>query len=85
MIKPFHEALSDGFKHIKNINNPELIKKFREEGILIDQEGYYSFVFGDKKEFELSIEPIGSGYMISLYKNRVRITEPLLVKPLEEK
>jgi len=82
MQKPFQEALADGFKHIKNITDPELITSLRDQGILVDSEGVYTFSFGEKHEFSLNIEPIGEGYLISLYKNKVRLTEPLPVKPL---
>lgn len=82
MTKPFEEALADGFKHITNVTDPEFLKKLRSENILIDGEGYHSFTFGDNHEYELAVEPIGEGFLISLYKNHVRITEALLVKPL---
>lgn len=83
MQKLFLEALKDGFKHLTNITNPELVKQLRNEGVLVDSEGIYVFTFGDSHEFMLAVEPIGEGYLISLYKNHVRITEPLPVKPLD--
>lgn len=83
MQKPFSEALSDGFKKITNISDPELINRLRSEGILCDTEGIYSFTFGDHHEFSLQIEPIAEeGYLVSLYKNGIRLTEPLPIKPL---
>jgi len=82
MQKPFEEALIDGFKLIKHLSDPEQIKKLRDEGILIDSEGIYVFEFGDHKEYSLNIEPITEGYLVSLYKNRIRLTEPLPVQPL---
>lgn len=81
-MKAFSEALSDGFKHIATISDPQELKNLRDEGILIDSEGVDVFAFGDNKEYSLSIEPIAEGYLISLYKNKVRLTEPLPVKPL---
>ncbi len=79
MVKDFFEALKDGFIHVTEITDPETLKKLRSDDILIDEEGYYSFSFGEKKEFELCIEPFGEEgqYCISLYKNRVRLTERL--------
>lgn len=82
MTKSFEEALSDGFKHITNITDPELLKTLRGENVLVDGEGYHSFTFGDNHEYELAVQPIGEGYLISIYKNHVRITEPLPIKPL---
>lgn len=83
-MKSFEEALKDGFKNVRTITDPDQLSKLRAEAILIDTEGVNIFEFGDKKEFMLSVEPIGNGYLISLYKNKIRITEPLPVKPLEE-
>lgn len=82
MQKLFEEALNDGFKHITTVNDPDLLNRLRSENILVDGEGFYEFVFGDAKEFSLNIEPIGEGYLVSLYKNKIRLTEPLPVKPL---
>jgi hypothetical protein len=82
MQKAFEESLKDGFRHIVNITDPKLLNKLRGESILVDDEGYYTFEFGDNKEYSLNVEPIGNGYYISLYKNKIRITEPLPVKPL---
>jgi hypothetical protein len=78
-MKVFLEALKDSFLHIKEINNKDLIQELREEGVQIDAEGYYSFSFGDHKEFELAIEPIGpeGQFQIALYKNRVKLIDKL--------
>ncbi len=78
-MKPFEEALRDGFQHILEITDPETLKKLRDDGIRVDEEGYYSFSFGEKKEFELCIEAVGDegNYYISLYKNRVLLTQRL--------
>lgn len=83
-MKKFQEALSDGFKHITTISDPQELRNLRDEGILIDSEGVDVFAFGDNKEYSLSIEPIEEGYLVSLYKNKIRITEPLPVKPLDK-
>lgn len=82
--KPFEEALSDGFRHIKTINDPERLKRLREDGVLIDSDGLHVFEFGDKHEYSLEIQPISSEgiYRIVLYKNKIVITEPLHVKAL---
>ena len=83
MVKDFDEALRDGFTHIKELSDPAQIQTLRKEGVLIDEEGYYSFFFGEHKELELAIEPLMEDeneermFYISLYKNRVRLTEPL--------
>lgn len=80
-MKKFSEALQDGFQHITEITDKKTLDTLRNEGIRIDDEGYYIFSFGEHKEYELAIEPVGEHgqYQISLYKNRVRITEPLIV------
>jgi hypothetical protein len=80
-IKKFEEALKDGFVHITEITDKETLDKLRAENIRIDEEGYYSFSFGDHKEFELCVEPIGDdgNYAIALYKNRVLLTQKLNV------
>lgn len=79
--KDFLESLRDGFNHITNISDPELVKTLREEGISIDSEGYYSFLFGEHKEYELAVEPLNTEgqYYIALYKNRVLLTVKLPV------
>lgn len=84
MVKPFQEALTDGFKHITTLTDPDLIKKLRSEGILIDTLGIYSFEFGDHKEYTLNVEPIAEigTYRIILRKNQVALTESLYVKSL---
>lgn len=82
MQKPFQEALTDGFKHLTQISDPDEVRRLREEGILVDSEGVYVFSFGEHHEYSLSIEPITEGYLVSLYKNKVRLTEPLPVRPL---
>jgi hypothetical protein len=82
-MKDFSESLKDSFKHIKTITDPEQVKRLRSEGVLVDSEGIHVLEFGDNKEFMLSLEPIGEeAYLVSLYKNKVRIIEPLPVKPL---
>lgn len=82
MQKLFDEALTDGFKLITHLSDPEQIKHLRDEGILVDSIGVYIFEFGEHKEYSLNIEPITKGYLVSLYKNRIRLTEPLPVQPL---
>lgn len=87
-MKTFLDALTDGFSHIKELSDPEQIKKLRDENVLIDDEGYYSFCFGEHKEYELAIEPVleidkdEKTYYITLYKNRIPITERLWIKPV---
>lgn len=81
-MKDFQEALSDGFKHISAVNDPEQLKKLLKADIAVNEEGYYSFSFGDKHEFELCVEPMTeeNTYRIVLYKSRVILTEPLIMK-----
>ena len=76
-MKLFPEAVKDGFTHVTTISDPETVKKMRSEGILVDDEGYYFFDFGDNKEYELRIEPIldAGKYQVALYKNGVLLTE----------
>jgi len=83
-IKDFPEALKDGFQHILSISDPAQVRKMRDEGILVDGEGYWSFSFGEKGEYELCIEPIleEGMFYVSLYKQRVLLTERLPVKAL---
>lgn len=80
-MKPFIEALHDGFALVKEISDPATLKELRAQGILIDTEGYHTYSFGDRKEYELCVEPVGEEgtYYIALYKNRVLLTEKLLV------
>lgn len=68
-------------------SDPEFIQKMRSEHILIDDEGYWSFSFGDDKEFELCVEPIGpeGTYAIALYKNRVLLLNRLPIKKVPDK
>lgn len=84
--KGFIEALKDGFQHITDITDPEQLKTLRADGIQVDAEGYWTYLFGDNKEFELRFEPIlGEGmYYVSLYKNRVLLTEKIAVKGLTQ-
>lgn len=81
-MKSFAEALKDGFAHIKHITDPILSKSLHEEGILGD-EGYYTFSFGEHKEYELAVEPAGREdediFYIALYKNRILLTEKLQI------
>lgn len=85
MQKPFHEALADGFKLVTQLNDPDEIKKLREEGVLVDSIGIYVFEFGEHKEYSLQMEPINEGFLVSLYKNGIRLTEPLPIQPIEVK
>ena len=80
-MKQFTEALSDGFTHITQISDPAFLKKLRSENVLVDSEGIYSFSFGDNHEYALNVEPLQeeNEYRIILYKNRVPLTEPLIV------
>ncbi len=75
------EALTDGFQHIIDITDPETVRWYRDLGVRIDDEGYYSFSFGEHKEYEMRIEPLGTEdqYYVSLYKNGVLLTERLPV------
>lgn len=84
-MKSFKEALIDGFRHIKSITDREELAHMRSEGIQVDQEGYYSFIFGDNKEYELRIEPIldENQYCVSLYKRGILLTQKLPVKGLD--
>lgn len=83
MNKDFFETLKDGFKHITEIGDPEEMAKLREDGVIVDDEGYYSFSFGEHHEFELCIEPLledsedNAMFKIALYKNRVLLTQKL--------
>ncbi len=81
MDKPFYEALRDSFTHITQVSDPVALAKMREDGILIDTEGYYVFSFGEHKEYELRVEPIGEEqhYAISLYKNAVLLVHKLMI------
>lgn len=78
-MKQFSDALKDGFIHVFDTTTPEILKQLRDEQVLVDEEGYHTFSFGDHKEFELTVEPLRgeNEYRICLYKNRVKITEPL--------
>jgi hypothetical protein len=80
-MKPFGEALHDGFTHITDISDPTQLHAMRDAGIRIDDEGYYVFAFGDQKEYRLQVEPIGEDghYLISLYKDQIKITESLSI------
>lgn len=83
MSKDFYEALSDGFSHITSITDKQTLDTLRSEGIRIDDEGYYSYGFGqNNSEYELCIEPIHEEgvYLVALYKNRVLLTEKLLIR-----
>ncbi len=78
-MKDFAQSLRDGFTHITEITDKDTLEKLRGEGILIDTEGYYSFSFGEHKEFELCIEPYlqDGQYFVSIYKNRVLLNGKL--------
>lgn len=80
-MKPFFEALSDGFFHITDITDPALLTSLRSEGIRVDDEGYYTFSPVDHKEFELRIEPFGEEgcYLIAFYRSGVALTQKLVV------
>ena len=79
-MKSFIEALNDGFVHITELTDSKHIEQLRSDGVLVDTDGYWVFSFGEHKEFELCIEPLAENrYYVSLYKNRVLITEKLPV------
>ena len=86
-MKGFVEALSDGYKHIRDITDPHFLKKLREEQIKVDEEGLWEFTFGDHKEYDLRVEPIGEEgqYQIALYKNGILLTQKLPVWTKKEK
>lgn len=86
-MKPFFEALSDGFTHITEITDPASLAALRAEGIRVDDEGYYTFSFGEHKEFELRIEPFSDEgcYLVALYKNSIPITQKLVIWTHEQK
>ncbi len=88
-MKPFIEALRDGFNHVTEISDPEQIAVLRGEGIRIDEEGLYVFSFGEKKEYDLRIEPYGEEghYLVALYKNGVLLNNklPIWVSTNEQK
>ena len=81
-MKPFREALRDGFRYVKELPR-SLSQYYHSEGINeVDLEGIHAFVFGDHKEYELRVEPFGEDedeYLISLYKHNVLLTERLRV------
>lgn len=78
-MKDFEESLHDGFLHITSITDPDLLAKFRDEGIRVDDEGYYSFSFGEKHEYTLQIEPFGEegSYYVALYKTGILLIPKL--------
>lgn len=80
-MKSFPIALHDSFTHIAQITDPETLKQLRSEGVRCDDEGYYTFTFGDHKEYEWAVEPIGEEgqYQMVLYKNRVPLCEKLQI------
>ncbi len=84
-MKGFEEALKDGFVHVTEITDPELLRSLRADGVQIDAEGYHSFYFGDKKEFELRFEPIleDGMYYVALYLRNVLLTEKIPVRALK--
>ncbi len=86
-MKDFKTALRDGFNHIKEITDPNLLKQLRNEGVRVDDEGLHEFPFGDHKEYTLRVEPIGDEghWQVALYKNEVLINEKLRFKEDEEK
>lgn len=86
MFKYFNEVLKDGFNHVTDITDIDFITACRQEGIRIDEEGYYTISFGDNKEFELRVLPFGDDgiYLVSVYKNNTPITIPLPIKKYEE-
>lgn len=85
-MKGFFEALSDGFTHITQISDPAFLQKLRSENVLVDSEGIFSFPFGEKHEYSLNVEPLQEEhtYRIVLYKNRVPLTEPLVIATLDK-
>ena len=84
-MKSFIEALNDGFVHITELTDSKHIEQLRSDGVLVDTDGYWVFSFGEHKEFELCIEPLAENrYYVSLYKNRVLITEKLPVCTRED-
>lgn len=85
-MKSFEEALKDGFTRVTEVTDKETLTKLRQDGVDVDGEGYYSFLFGDNKEYELRIEPIlrEGCYAVALYKSSVLITERVPVKALRK-
>lgn len=58
----------------------------REKGIQIDTEGYYRKLFGDSKEYELRLEPVGEEgtYLVCLYKRGILLTEELAMQGVKK-
>lgn len=81
MLKPFYEALSDGFTHITEISDREFRDYLRSEGVVVDDEGIWQYAFGDHKEFDLIIEPLEEEgeYQVALYKNHVLLIPKLYI------
>ncbi len=79
MAKAFQDALRDGYNHLTESTDQERIKQLRDEGVLVDDEGYHVFSFGPEHQYELTIEPLSEDgqYQIALYKNGITLTEKL--------
>jgi hypothetical protein len=86
-MKDFLESLHDGFTHITEVSDPELLASLRSDGIQVDSEGYYTKFFGTEGEYELRIEPFAeeNQYYVSLYKLGVLLTEKLPVTGIIKK
>jgi hypothetical protein len=87
ITKDFHEVLKDGFQRITDITDPELLSELRDDGVQVDSEGYYSFCFGERKEYEICVEPLPqeNQYFVAVYKNRILINHKLPVWATEKK
>lgn len=70
----FEDALKKGFT----------LEDFDSESLLA--KGYYRFVFGDDKEYELCFEPLifDTQYYVALYENQELLTEKVVVNPGKE-
>jgi hypothetical protein len=81
MLKPFEEALKDGFLNIKDIPDKEFRDFLREEGVAVDDVGIWQYIFGEHKEFELTVEPLEeeNEYLIGLYRNKILLIPKLYI------
>lgn len=81
MIKPFFEALTDGFTHITQISDHEFLQYLRSEGVAVDDEGIWQYSFGEHKEYDFILEPLEEEgeYLIALYKNHVLLIPKLYI------
>lgn len=78
----FTQSLLKGFKYVPTEKERSFLF-LDSDGMRIIPEGYFSFKFGESKEFEIAFEPLieENQWYVALYKDGELMTEKVVIKP----